>query len=67
MTLTIATGSRDADAAEGKSTDRPQVVLELARLGALDRPVAGVVHAGRHLVAEQAAFAWKSSIANTPT
>ena len=43
----------DADAAERKSTDRAQVVLELARLRALDRPVPGVVHARRHLVAEQ--------------
>src|SRR3954447_20904552 len=35
----------DPDVAERQAADRPDVVLELARLGALDRPVAGVVDA----------------------
>src|SRR6476620_7402641 len=39
-------------------TERPaehgaEVVLELARLGAFDRPVAAVVHPGGHLIGEQ--------------
>ena len=37
----------------GSPHDRPQVVLELAGLGALDRPVPGVVHARGDLVGEQ--------------
>ena len=40
-------------AAERQAEDGAQVVLELARLGAFDRPVAGVVHARRHLVRDQ--------------
>ena len=40
---------------ERQPEDRPQVVLELARLGALDRPVAGVVHPRRDLVCQQLA------------
>ena len=39
--------------AERQPEDRPQVVLELARLRALDRPVTGVVHARRDLVRQQ--------------
>ena len=42
-------------AAQGQVEDGPQVVLELAGDGPLDGPVAGVVHAGRHLVGDQAA------------
>jgi len=40
-------------AAEREAGDRAQVVLELARLRALDRPVPAVVHARRHLVRDQ--------------
>src|SRR5690606_4565618 len=39
--------------AERRAGERAQVVLELARLRALDRPVPAVVHAGRDLVGEQ--------------
>ena len=39
--------------AERQAEDRSQVVLELARHGAVDRPVPGVVHPGRELVREQ--------------
>src|SRR4249920_3584186 len=38
--------------AEREAADRPEVVLELARGRALDRPVPRVVHARRHLVAQ---------------
>ena len=41
--------------AERPAEDRAQVVLELARDRALDRPVTRVVHARRHLVREQLA------------
>ena len=40
---------------ERQTEDRAQVVLELARDGAVDRPVAGVVDARRELVREQPA------------
>ena len=41
--------------AEGEPQHRAEMVLELARLRAFDRPVPGVVHAGRDLVREQVA------------
>ena len=40
--------------AERQPEHRPDVVLELARLGALDRPVARVVHPRGELVREHA-------------
>jgi hypothetical protein len=42
-------------AAERQAEHRAHVVLELRGHGALDRPVAGVVHARRHLVGDQRA------------
>jgi len=39
--------------AERQAEHRPDVVLELARLGPLDRPVARVVHARRELVGDE--------------
>ena len=41
--------------AEREAEDRAQMVLELARLRPVDRPVTGVVHARRELVGEQPA------------
>src|SRR5678815_3278557 len=39
--------------AQGESQNGAEMVLELAGDGAILRPVAGVVHAWRHLVCEQ--------------
>ena len=39
--------------AERETEDRAQVILELARLGAVDRPVPGVVHARSELVRQE--------------
>ena len=46
---------RASRSSRAAAEDRAQVVLELARRGALDRPVPGVVHARRELVGEQPA------------
>jgi hypothetical protein len=48
-------GFRGVRRADRQAEDRAQVVLELAGASALDRPVAGVVHARSHLVGEQPA------------
>ena len=53
MRFTIALTPPRSRRAERQPGDGPQVLLELAGLGALDRPVAGVVHAGRDLVGQQ--------------
>src|SRR5690606_27110303 len=39
--------------AQREAADRTEMVLELARLRALDRPVPRVVHSGRHLVRKE--------------
>ena len=46
-----------AGVAQRQAEHRAHVVLELAGVRALDGPVTGVVHARRHLVAEQLAVA----------
>ncbi len=53
--LTITDGASAAGRSERQAEDRAQVVLELARDGAVDRPVTGVVDARRVLVREQPA------------
>ncbi len=55
MQFTIAAGARAPVVAKGPPEDRAQVVLELARLRAFDRPVPAVVHPRRDLVCEQRA------------
>ena len=54
--LTIAETPLTAVGAQAAARDRAQMVLELARLGAFDRPVPRVVDARRHLVGEQLAL-----------
>ena len=46
-------GASRCRCAEREREDRAQVILELARLSALDRPVPGVVDSRRHLVGEE--------------
>ncbi len=53
MRLTITHGDRASVGPQREPEDRPQVVLELARRGAVDRPVTRVVDARRELVGEQ--------------
>ncbi len=53
MRLTITHGERASVDPEREPEDRSQVVLELARRGAVDRPVPRVVDARRELVGEQ--------------
>ena len=67
MQLTIALGPRAAVEPSGSPSDRADVVLELARLRALDRPVPRVVHARRDLVGEQRTADVEQLDANTPT
>ena len=55
MQLTIALKPARLGRAERQAEDGAQVVLELAGLGAFDRPVARVVDARRDLVREQLA------------
>ena len=51
----MAEWPRGPRAAERQAGDGAHVVLELAGVGALDGPVAGVVHARRHLVGDELA------------
>ena len=53
MRFTITHGASAPVDPEREPEDRPEVVLELARLRAVDRPVASVVHARRELVRQQ--------------
>src|SRR5579871_4798364 len=54
MHFSPAAPSRDSERPAGYGAD---VLLELRRLGALDRPMAGIVHPRRDLVDDEALFA----------
>ena len=55
--LTIAVGASGVGRAEAEAADRADVLLELGRRRALDRPVAAVVDARRQLVDDEGAVA----------